>query len=714
MAPPSPHGPGVRPLRTNITTFLLQWLWKMAPLTGLVALAAGFAALSNSTPLEPRVSAAVSNAKTSLTLLYQNNLNASDDKNHVGAILLDSIKRTDAAAACASINEKLLSRATLEKYKTDFLPVLKYQEYARLLDTEAGYHIEDGTVSISNRLLFSPTSKKNLPVLCTQSNNNGSSSATAVAGSHITVSSGGNTFVGYRNQKSFRFLGIPYADTPQRWKYSNLYSKKGQTIQATAYGPQCAQGSSGSEDCLFLNIQTPYIPKAGSKSKLRPVLFWIHGGGFTGGSGADPLSDGGNLASREDIVVVNINYRLSTLGFLAIPGTDVTGNYGIQDQITALDWVIANIAFFGGDPKRVTIMGESAGAGSVRTLLGSPMAIGKYQGAVAMSNLGGGVTLGLKGDYGTTYSSYYTIPQSYAAAGQQIFFAASCTSTVLKDQISCLEKIPATQLVSFGAVARYVVQDGTIVNTPNLILSTRNASTAHVPVIFGITHDDGASFSTYPKQPITSHKEGLQLALGINSTWADLIISSNLFPLPSTGNLTLDSFNVSARIATDKTFRCIDQATVYAGSETRAFERAYYYQFDRTINGYDPNNLGGPKDNNPNNPYFRYHGADMPWVFGTLSNPRDSEDLYSVQLVSGYFASFVKTGSPNPDVGYLKVRGYTTSLEGILKFGRWKEIDGKRGEVRHLDWPASSSSFVDAEQCAWLGYPVEYYLKGGK
>lgn len=132
-------------------------------------------------------------------------------------------------------------------------------------------------------------------------------------------------------------MGIPYADPPQRWIYSSLYSGTGQTINATAYGSQCAQGGSGSENCLFLNIQTPYIPKQGDTSDLRPVMFWIHGGAFTGGSGADPLSDGGNPASREDIVVVNINYRLSTLGFLAIPGTNITGNYGISDQITALE-----------------------------------------------------------------------------------------------------------------------------------------------------------------------------------------------------------------------------------------------------------------------------------------------------------------------------------------------------------------------------------------
>lgn len=115
------------------------------------------------------------------------------------------------------------------------------------------------------------------------------------------------------------------------------------------------------------------------------------------------------------------------------------GNYGIGDQITALRWTINNIANFGGDPNMITINGESAGAGSVRTLLGSPKAIGMFQGAVAMSNLGGGVDLGDSRNYGTTYSSYYTVNQSFTLAGEQIFRQAGCNQTTLAVRITlCL------------------------------------------------------------------------------------------------------------------------------------------------------------------------------------------------------------------------------------------------------------------------------------
>ena len=282
------------------------------------------------------------NAKTSLTLLYQNNLNASDSGNHVGAILLDPMRQRDAREACQAIGESLLSRRTIDEHWDDFSHMFAYLSYSRVGGQHEKAYISDGVISLGNsrERTYSHSAGRDveLPVLCTQTSTGdvGSSS-----NKEILVRSGGNSYIGYRDQKSFRFLGIPYADAPERFEYAKLYSGHSDTIQATAYGPQCLQGGGGSEDCLFLNIQTPYIPKSGNKKGLKPVLFWIYGGGFTGGSSSDPLTDGGNLASREDIVVVSFNYRLSTLGFFAVPGTDIKGNYGISDQVVALEVRVA-------------------------------------------------------------------------------------------------------------------------------------------------------------------------------------------------------------------------------------------------------------------------------------------------------------------------------------------------------------------------------------
>ncbi|PQE16421.1 hypothetical protein CJF31_00009634 [Rutstroemia sp. NJR-2017a BVV2] len=645
-------------------------------------------------------------------------------------IVLDPLSAKDASTACAVVNEKLLSASAIRAHQSDVVSSLSYQAYAGRASTSQIYRIDNGVVQVNSaRGLTFPTSTNNnekLPVLCTQSNNATQAWASpATNQSQVVIAAGGNNIVGYRNKKSFRFLGIPYANPVKRFTYPTLYSPKGQTIQATAYGSQCAQSSGGSEDCLFLNIQTPYIPKAQTRNYLKPVMFWIHGGGFVGGTGADQASDGGDLASREDIVVVNINYRLSTLGFLAIPGTNITGNYGIADQITALEWTVKNIASFGGDPDKITIIGESAGAGSVRVLLGSPPAIGKYQRAVAMSNLGGGVGLGLASDYATTYSSYLTIPQSYALAGQNIFAAAGCNQTSLSAQIDCLDKVPALQLVSLNENARYVVQDGHYVNTAELDLVNHNGSTANVDVIFGVTADDGASFTTYPKTEVTSELAGIQASLGITAAAAQSIIDSGLFPYYDTGNITLDSFNVSQRVSEDLQFRCIDQATMYAGSKNNIFKSSYFYEMHRTIAGYDPNNIGGPPaspgypNGNPNLPYFRFHGADMPWVFGAFGpgqNFRDAADLYSLQLSTSYFGSFVRTGNPNPPTSYVKVRGYDTVLEGTQKAGTWKQVGagGDQGVLMEIDWPSTVKTFADLEQCKWLGYGVDYYVNGGR
>jgi len=303
----------------------------------------------------------VSNHGTSLTLIYQNNLNTTDDANHIGAIVLDPMSPGAGAQACAAIGESLLTQASIESHSNDFLHSLSYLSFAGYQGHGQQYQIDDGAVTAGERRLnFARVKKRLLPVLCTQSSSaNTATISNATASNQLTVSSGGNNYVGFRNQKSFRFNGIPYANPPARFEYSTLYSGTGETIQATEYGSDCVQiyRTTGGEQCLFLNIQTPYLPKAGSKKNLRPVLFSIHGGGFTGGDGgANSGQDSGNLASREDIVGVEINYRLSTLGFLAIPGTDIKGNFGIGDQVVALEWVKKNIAQFGGDPNRVTIV----------------------------------------------------------------------------------------------------------------------------------------------------------------------------------------------------------------------------------------------------------------------------------------------------------------------------------------------------------------------
>ncbi|KAK5113862.1 hypothetical protein LTR85_010395 [Meristemomyces frigidus] len=701
-----------------------------------LAAAALLASATSAHPLlDTRATASVTNANTSLTLIYQNNLNATDDVNHIGAIVLDAMTQTAGAAACAAIGETLLTQAAIKSHSSDFSYSLSYLEYAGQAIPGQQFYVQNGVLVVpegTGTVTFLPVLSGNtpLPILCTQSSNqNNAGNAYATSSNEISVASGGNTYVGYRNQKSFRFEGIPYANQPGRFEYSTVYNQTGQTIQATAYGQDCTQAYNGGsgEDCLIMQIQTPYIPKAGSTANLKKVLVSIYGGGFTGGS-SGPYSglDSGNLASREDIVGVEFNYRLSTLGFFAVPGTDIKGNFGIGDQVTALEWVKANIAQFGGDPHHITIMGESAGAGSVRALLGSPPVIvnNLIVGGVAQSNLGGGRDLGLGGNYGTTFSSYLTIDQSYAMAGQQIFQEAGCNQPTLDAQIACLKTVPAQTIVNLATVARYIVQDGTIVNDEQLDVTNKNGSTANVNVIFGTTANDGASFSNYPSSDIISESQGLQQGLYISADYAQSIIDSGLFPLYNTGNLALDTFNVTQRVATDNTFRCIDEATVYAGATSGAFKSAYYYTIDRTYAGYDPNNLGamglssGPTEpgypnGDPELPYFRLHGADLGFSYGNQDPLRDPQDLMASQLISGYYAQFAKTGNPNPSLAYLQVRGYRNTTTGVAQSGPWLPVTSKTGPAKTLDFPAPTVQFPDMPQCAFLNYSITYYMDGG-
>lgn len=198
------------------------------------------------------------------------------------------------------------------------------------------------------------------------------------------------------------FKGIPFAQPPVgslRWRAPQPPSRWDGVRKADEFGPVCMQAAPGrgpaakmSEDCLYLNVWTA----ARSAGDRRPVMVWLHPGGYTSGSGSSPAYDGEALA-KKGVVLVTVNYRLGIFGFFSHPeltresDRHASGNYAFMDQVAALQWVQKNIAAFGGDPRRVTVFGDSAGAASLSNLMGSPQAKGLFQRAIAES----GAWLGL-------------------------------------------------------------------------------------------------------------------------------------------------------------------------------------------------------------------------------------------------------------------------------------------------------------------------------
>ncbi|KAF8585026.1 cholinesterase [Ramaria rubella] len=664
---------------------------------------------------------------SSLRLLRQNDLNYTDASNHASTIVIEPKSFKDAITACGELNEGLLNLEAAPALPTDLEALLSYLEFNK--EYPAGQEFWIGGKSAGqprtlqlrngklaeNDLLADAITETKLPALCSQSapfRPAGSSDRSSTW--WVNIESGSKTFTGFRDQLSFRFLGIPYANPPARWEYSTLFNDPHVTaINATNYGSECWQTGAGpfSEDCLFLNVFTSHLPTNGrspDKSTLKPVMFWIHGGAFTSGTGGDPTFDGGSLVSRGDVVLVTINYRLSTLGFLSLNDGVVKGNYGLADQIVALEWVQQNIAAFGGDPDRITIFGQSAGAASVRALLASPKAIGKFAAAVPQSNLDGI-------DFASTYSKYFTPAQDLEVAGNQILNDVNCTHA--SDVVACLKAISPETLVNLPAVASFLVVDGEFLVSDQLQLDGTGPA-AHVPTMWGHMRFDGAAFIGFPS-PGEDVVNALQSIVGNQSEGA---VASNLFPLPTGPNGTLDVFNVTARITTDVEFRCLDQATAIAAVKNNVFSSVYFYSFYRSYQtpGFDPNAPVCDAPKTPSHPfgdtslpYFQCHSGELYYVFGNLgqfSLPfRDDTDLLMSQLSLDLWVAFASTFNPNPSQAYLSARNYQNTLAEVRRSGTWEPVNVQNPTLRRMDFPSSQNAFEEIEQCDFLGFPLSFY-----
>lgn len=451
------------------------------------------------------------------------------------------------------------------------------------------------------------------------------SAATAVAQQPATIKVEEGLLQGIDENGLTVYKGIPFAAPPVgelRWRAPQPPAKWNGTKQAVKFAPAPMQGgnppSGKSEDCLYLNVWTP----AKSVNEKIPVLVWIYGGGFSFGSTSEPGYSGDKLAQK-GVILVSIAYRVGQLGFLTHPELSAespshsSGNYGLLDQIAALKWIQKNIAAFGGDPNKVTIFGESAGAISVSMLCASPLAKGLFHGAVSQSG----------GSFGPTRPVTFpgenmkTLKQA-EAEGQTYVQKAGVLSIAELRKISA-DKIPS----GFGMAGGWPIIDGYVIPDDQYKLY-EDYKYNDVPVLIGYNSDEGASFSP-PKTP-QDYIDGVKKRYG---KFADDLIKA--YPAGETVVL-----KTARDLARDAAFGWHTWSWAKLQSKTGK-SKVYYYYFDQ-----HPDH----PENSPRHGYGSPHGQDVAYVFVHLdaSNPQTSpSDLVISEAMATYWTNFAKYGNPN-------------------------------------------------------------------
>lgn len=423
------------------------------------------------------------------------------------------------------------------------------------------------------------------------------------------------------------FKGIPFAAPPVgelRWKAPQPVKPWTGVRKADTFGPGCMQATTGagrlgvsanvSEDCLYLNVWTA----ARDRSERRPVMVWIYGGAFVSGMTAIPAYDGTRLAQK-GVVMVSLAYRLGPFGFLAHPelsaeGRKGSGTYGLQDQIAGLRWVRDNIAQFGGDPSRVTIFGESAGAISVSMLAASPAARGLFHRAISQS---GGSFAPVRSDN----EAGLLVPSlKVAEEAGRAFLSRLGAKDLSEARARSAEEI---QKAAGGTSRFWPVADGHVIVGDQYELY--EAGTFNdTPILIGTNSDEGALFV---RPGVTAAAFEKQVRSGYGPA-ADAILAA--YPHATDA----EAFTAAKGLFRESTFAW--HTWVWARLQARQGQgKAYVYYFDHRT---------------PLSPDGASHAAEIPYVFGNLRGFRAASsdtDLALSNLMSSYWVNFATTSDPN-------------------------------------------------------------------
>ncbi|RKS15887.1 carboxylesterase/lipase family protein [Flavobacterium sp. 120] len=450
------------------------------------------------------------------------------------------------------------------------------------------------------------------------------------------------------------FKGIPFAQPPVgdlRWKAPQPLTNWTGVKQTKKFGPRAIQsnvfGDMGfrsdgmSEDCLYLNVWSP----AKSASEKLPVLVYFYGGGFAAGDGSESRYDGENMA-KKGIVTLTVNYRLGIWGFFSHPELTkespnrASGNYGLLDQNAALKWVQANISKFGGDPKRVTIAGESAGSIAVSAQMASPLSKGIIAGAIGESG-------------GSIFPTLAPVPLAEAEK-TGLEYAQKIGATSLKNlrEMSTLELYQKSLGSSLGVFKTTI--DGYFL-TKTLPETFEAKQQAMIPLLLGWNSEE-MTYRALTAGKDISNETYIQKVKELYGKKADEVLK--LYP---TGTL-----EVTEQSATDlsgdrfiaySTWKWFD---LHRKNSTQPVYR-YYYTHPRPEmrdNSLEAGLAGGVIKKNSNTPKApipkgAVHSAEIEYAMGNLAGNKDyawTESDYAVsETMLNYFANFIKTGNPNGD-----------------------------------------------------------------
>jgi para-nitrobenzyl esterase len=412
-----------------------------------------------------------------------------------------------------------------------------------------------------------------------------------------------------RAWKGIRYAAAPVGDLrfrapepPERWT---------EVVDATSFGPACPQpaipnvpldlGAPQSEDCLSLNIWASSDTRPGDR---KPVMVWLHGGAYVLGSGSQPLYDGRRLAGSGDVVVVTVNYRIGAFGFLDLSSFNTSrqrfdSNIGLRDVLAALGWVRDNIAAFGGDPERVTLFGESAGAGIVTTLLAVPAAAGLFAGAIAQSSPATSVY-----DRGRARHLAVTVLEKLGITASDVERLRQVSTAALVSAASeVFDEVPVRNP---GTLAFVPIVDGDLLS--DYPVKTAQEGRSHpVPLIIGTNKHEAALFRLMrsPLMPITPS--------AITSMFTQIAAEQPDLQLPTEHQIVaayprMRRKSRGLNIATDVGFR---MPSVWLAEGHSRVAPVYLYRFDYST------------------PLLKLllvraaHATELPYVWGNLGGPKD-------------------------------------------------------------------------------------------